>query len=206
MLLPLQLILVASDLGQPVPYETMQPLQVALDDIDDNEPLFVRPPVSSHPPLHLSRPHRGSLPASTHVYTLPPAPFTVYTGCPWKPAYTSGNKYLLSNYYFKALPSCQKKQTKMPDSWSHILLTARMVPEKPDNQLCCAKPRLSPHRDSDSDLAGFPSCVHMAWEVPWGLSVNAYMQVHTTECGPLFKRPFRRWGTSENGQTPALPS
>ncbi|XP_055468093.1 cadherin-23-like, partial [Psammomys obesus] len=38
------LILVASDLGQPVPYETMQPLQVALEDIDDNEPLFVRPP------------------------------------------------------------------------------------------------------------------------------------------------------------------
>lgn len=25
----------------------MQPLQVALEDIDDNEPLFVRPPVSS---------------------------------------------------------------------------------------------------------------------------------------------------------------
>lgn len=45
LLLP-QLILVASDLGQPVPYETMQPLQVALEDIDDNEPLFVRPPVS----------------------------------------------------------------------------------------------------------------------------------------------------------------
>ncbi|KAI5944238.1 Cadherin-23 [Manis javanica] len=38
------LILVASDLGQPVPYETMQPLQVALEDIDDNEPIFVRPP------------------------------------------------------------------------------------------------------------------------------------------------------------------
>ncbi|KAK2504422.1 hypothetical protein MC885_006355, partial [Smutsia gigantea] len=41
------LILVASDLGQPVPYETMQPLQVALEDIDDNEPLFVRPPRGS---------------------------------------------------------------------------------------------------------------------------------------------------------------
>ncbi|XP_038518771.1 cadherin-23 isoform X3 [Canis lupus familiaris] len=41
------LILVASDLGQPVPYETMQPLQVALEDIDDNEPLFVRPPKGS---------------------------------------------------------------------------------------------------------------------------------------------------------------
>ncbi|KAB0393240.1 hypothetical protein E2I00_003729, partial [Balaenoptera physalus] len=35
------------DLGQPVPYETMQPLQVALEDIDDNEPLFVRPPKGS---------------------------------------------------------------------------------------------------------------------------------------------------------------
>ncbi|XP_027714227.1 cadherin-23 isoform X5 [Vombatus ursinus] len=41
------LILVASDLGQPVPYETMQPLQVALDDIDDNDPIFVRPPKGS---------------------------------------------------------------------------------------------------------------------------------------------------------------
>uniref|UniRef100_A0A8C2MKT5 Cadherin-23 n=1 Tax=Cricetulus griseus TaxID=10029 RepID=A0A8C2MKT5_CRIGR len=41
------LILVASDLGQPVPYETMQPLQVALKDIDDNEPLFMRPPKGS---------------------------------------------------------------------------------------------------------------------------------------------------------------
>ncbi|XP_005853092.2 PREDICTED: cadherin-23-like, partial [Myotis brandtii] len=41
------LILVASDLGQPVPYETMQPMQVALDDIDDNEPLFLRPPKGS---------------------------------------------------------------------------------------------------------------------------------------------------------------
>ncbi|XP_062957725.1 cadherin-23 isoform X1 [Cynocephalus volans] len=41
------LILVASDLGQPVPYETMQPLQVALEDIDDNEPLFLRPPKGS---------------------------------------------------------------------------------------------------------------------------------------------------------------
>ncbi|XP_075466716.1 cadherin-23 isoform X3 [Ascaphus truei] len=38
------LIIVAFDLGQPVPYETMLPLQVALDDIDDNEPIFVRPP------------------------------------------------------------------------------------------------------------------------------------------------------------------
>lgn len=42
--LSLQLIIVACDQGQP-PYETMQPLQVALDDIDDNEPIFLRPPV-----------------------------------------------------------------------------------------------------------------------------------------------------------------
>ncbi|XP_021256319.1 cadherin-23 isoform X6 [Numida meleagris] len=40
------LIIVASDQGQPA-YETMQPLQVALDDIDDNEPLFLRPPRDS---------------------------------------------------------------------------------------------------------------------------------------------------------------
>ncbi|XP_039337151.1 cadherin-23 isoform X16 [Mauremys reevesii] len=36
------LIIVACDQGQPT-YETMQPLQVALDDIDDNEPIFLRP-------------------------------------------------------------------------------------------------------------------------------------------------------------------
>ena len=41
-----QLILVAYDLGQPVPYETTQPLQVVLLDIDDNEPFFLKPPVS----------------------------------------------------------------------------------------------------------------------------------------------------------------
>lgn len=40
--------------AQPVPYETMQPLQVALEDIDDNEPLFVRPPVSLPLPLRWS--------------------------------------------------------------------------------------------------------------------------------------------------------
>ncbi|NXE32689.1 CAD23 protein, partial [Ptilorrhoa leucosticta] len=40
------LIIVACDQGQP-PYETMQPLQVALDDIDDNEPIFLRPPKDS---------------------------------------------------------------------------------------------------------------------------------------------------------------
>ncbi|XP_069096663.1 cadherin-23-like [Pleurodeles waltl] len=41
------LIVVGYDLGQPVPYETMQPLQIALDDIDDNEPIFLRPPRGS---------------------------------------------------------------------------------------------------------------------------------------------------------------
>ncbi len=41
----MQLVVVAYDLGQPVPYETMQPLQVALSDIDDNEPVFLKPPV-----------------------------------------------------------------------------------------------------------------------------------------------------------------
>ncbi|KFP39214.1 Cadherin-23, partial [Chlamydotis macqueenii] len=40
------LIIVACDQGQPA-YETMQPLQVALDDIDDNEPVFLRPPRDS---------------------------------------------------------------------------------------------------------------------------------------------------------------
>ncbi|KAG7246526.1 hypothetical protein CRUP_031209, partial [Coryphaenoides rupestris] len=39
------LILVAYDQGQPVPYETTQPLQVTLLDIDDNEPVFLKPPV-----------------------------------------------------------------------------------------------------------------------------------------------------------------
>ncbi|XP_049336961.1 cadherin-23 isoform X1 [Astyanax mexicanus] len=38
------LIVVAYDLGQPVPYETTQPLQVALSDLDDNEPVFLKPP------------------------------------------------------------------------------------------------------------------------------------------------------------------
>ncbi|XP_037533900.1 cadherin-23 [Nematolebias whitei] len=41
------LIIVARDLGQPVPYETTQPLQVALLDIDDNEPVFLKPPRGS---------------------------------------------------------------------------------------------------------------------------------------------------------------
>ncbi|XP_056465863.1 cadherin-23-like [Gadus chalcogrammus] len=43
------LILVAYDLGQPVPYETTQPLQVVLLDIDDNEPVFLKPPRGSLP-------------------------------------------------------------------------------------------------------------------------------------------------------------
>uniref|UniRef100_A0AAV2JL38 Cadherin domain-containing protein n=1 Tax=Knipowitschia caucasica TaxID=637954 RepID=A0AAV2JL38_KNICA len=43
------LIIVARDLGQPVPYETTQPLQVALLDIDDNEPVFLKPPVGAAP-------------------------------------------------------------------------------------------------------------------------------------------------------------
>ncbi|XP_069045127.1 cadherin-23 [Lepisosteus oculatus] len=43
------LIVVAYDLGQPVPYETTQPLQVALSDIDDNEPVFLKPPRGSLP-------------------------------------------------------------------------------------------------------------------------------------------------------------
>ncbi|XP_061083448.1 cadherin-23 [Conger conger] len=43
------LIVVAYDLGQPVPYETTQPLQVALSDIDDNEPVFMKPPRGSLP-------------------------------------------------------------------------------------------------------------------------------------------------------------
>ncbi|XP_056903807.1 cadherin-23 [Takifugu flavidus] len=43
------LIIVARDMGQPVPYETTQPLQVALLDIDDNEPVFLKPPRGSLP-------------------------------------------------------------------------------------------------------------------------------------------------------------
>lgn len=44
-----QLIIVARDMGQPVPYETTQPLQVALLDIDDNEPVFLKPMVTIRP-------------------------------------------------------------------------------------------------------------------------------------------------------------
>ncbi|XP_055018856.1 cadherin-23 [Boleophthalmus pectinirostris] len=45
----LSLIIVARDMGQPVPYETTQPLQVALLDIDDNEPVFLKPPGGGAP-------------------------------------------------------------------------------------------------------------------------------------------------------------
>ncbi|XP_024280014.1 cadherin-23-like isoform X1 [Oncorhynchus tshawytscha] len=48
------LIVVAYDLGQPVPYETTQPLQVALLDIDDNEPVFFKPPRGGLPYQTLS--------------------------------------------------------------------------------------------------------------------------------------------------------
>lgn len=40
-------------MGHPVPYETTQPLQVALLDIDDNEPVFLKPPVRMKWPEHL---------------------------------------------------------------------------------------------------------------------------------------------------------
>ncbi|KAA0718279.1 Cadherin-23 Otocadherin [Triplophysa tibetana] len=53
------LVVVAYDLGQPVPYETMQPLQVALTDIDDNEPVFLKPPRGSLPYQSLSAPEHS---------------------------------------------------------------------------------------------------------------------------------------------------
>ncbi|KFP03887.1 Cadherin-23, partial [Calypte anna] len=56
------LIIVASDQGQPA-YETMQPLQIALDDIDDNEPVFLRPPRDSPQYQALSVPEH-SLPGT----------------------------------------------------------------------------------------------------------------------------------------------
>ncbi|KAM3862738.1 cadherin-23 [Diretmus argenteus] len=58
------LIIVAYDMGQPVPYETTQPLQVALLDIDDNEPVFLKPP-------------RGGLPYQTLSVLEHSAPGTV---------------------------------------------------------------------------------------------------------------------------------
>ncbi|XP_051506956.1 cadherin-23-like isoform X2 [Myxocyprinus asiaticus] len=54
------LVVVAYDLGQPVPYETMQPLQVALSDIDDNEPVFLKPLRGSLPYQCLSVPEHSS--------------------------------------------------------------------------------------------------------------------------------------------------
>ncbi|XP_066549140.1 cadherin-23 [Amia ocellicauda] len=54
------LIVVAFDLGQPVPYETTQPLQVALSDIDDNEPVFLKPPRGSVPYQSLWVPEHSS--------------------------------------------------------------------------------------------------------------------------------------------------
>ncbi|MEQ2169124.1 hypothetical protein GOODEAATRI_021661, partial [Goodea atripinnis] len=54
-----QLIIVAHDMGQPVPYETMQPLQVALLDIDDNEPVFLKPPRGSLPYQRLTVPEHS---------------------------------------------------------------------------------------------------------------------------------------------------
>uniref|UniRef100_UPI003AAE43FE cadherin-23 isoform X1 n=1 Tax=Centroberyx gerrardi TaxID=166262 RepID=UPI003AAE43FE len=53
------LIIVAYDLGQPVPYETTQPLQVALLDIDDNEPVFLKPTHGSLPYQVLSVPEHS---------------------------------------------------------------------------------------------------------------------------------------------------
>lgn len=58
-----QLILLASDQGQPVSYESTQPLQVVLDDIDDNEPVFIVPPVRTYP--HVTTEH---VPARTRMY------------------------------------------------------------------------------------------------------------------------------------------
>uniref|UniRef100_A0A3Q2DLG3 Cadherin-23 n=1 Tax=Cyprinodon variegatus TaxID=28743 RepID=A0A3Q2DLG3_CYPVA len=55
----LSLIIVARDMGQPVPYETTQPLQVALLDIDDNEPVFLKPPRGSLPYQKLTVPEHS---------------------------------------------------------------------------------------------------------------------------------------------------
>ncbi|XP_049455634.1 cadherin-23 isoform X4 [Epinephelus fuscoguttatus] len=53
------LIIVARDMGQPVPYETTQPLQVALLDVDDNEPVFLKPPRGSLPYQKLTVPEHS---------------------------------------------------------------------------------------------------------------------------------------------------
>ncbi|XP_039477829.1 cadherin-23 [Oreochromis aureus] len=55
----LSLIIVARDMGQPVPYETTQPLQVALSDIDDNEPVFLKPPRGGLPYQKLTVPEHS---------------------------------------------------------------------------------------------------------------------------------------------------
>ncbi|KAM4730337.1 cadherin-23 [Anableps anableps] len=56
----LSLIIIARDMGQPVPYETTQPLQVALLDIDDNEPVFLKPPRGSLPYQKLTIPEHSA--------------------------------------------------------------------------------------------------------------------------------------------------
>ncbi|XP_056292165.1 cadherin-23 [Pseudoliparis swirei] len=53
------LVIVAHDMGQPVPYETTQPLQVALLDIDDNEPVFLKPPRGSLPYQRMAVPEHS---------------------------------------------------------------------------------------------------------------------------------------------------
>ncbi|KAA8590065.1 hypothetical protein FQN60_013999, partial [Etheostoma spectabile] len=53
------LVILARDMGQPVPYETTQPLQVALLDIDDNEPVFLKPPRGSLPYQKLTVPEHS---------------------------------------------------------------------------------------------------------------------------------------------------
>ncbi|XP_068597669.1 cadherin-23 [Brachionichthys hirsutus] len=55
----LSLIIVARDMGQPVPYETTQPLQVALLDMDDNEPVFLKPPRGNLPYQKLTVPEHS---------------------------------------------------------------------------------------------------------------------------------------------------
>lgn len=115
-LLHAQLILVASDLGQPVPYETMQPLQVALEDIDDNEPIFVRPPVSCPSLAPVVRTQgltylqalglAGALCAcGTHRWT--------HRNCMW-----SKEQILTKQLLFQGTTHPSKKQTGTPDSQS----------------------------------------------------------------------------------------
>lgn len=111
-LLHLQLILVASDLGQPVHYETMQPLQVALDDIDDNEPLFLRPPVSSHPSPALVT---QGLPACKHTHAYSPL-CTLYHMHTW--LHTETCIHFTEQLLFQITTQLSKQRTEMPASWS----------------------------------------------------------------------------------------